>query len=499
VPLTLACWFRTTDLADSKGLVQVGDGTVGDGTSENYFALITDGADFLRIRTRASGSHSDAITTTKHGSGTWHHGCAVSSAVDSRAIYLDGGGKGTNAVSRTPSGIDSTQLGVLTHGINFYWDGDIAEAAIWNAALTDAEVATLAKGYSPLLIRPANLVFYVPLIRDADEDIVGGLSLSTGGTPTIEAHPRIYYPVPHSFQSWTPAHRTKADQFDFWITDRIHFDELWATGAEESPTGPQTGSVTANAAIQRTFSDSATADAVIARTETDSVTADATVLVTQSASVTADAAIQASQADSATADAAIQRTFSGSVTSDALITLASVDSITADAAILATQVDSITTDAVIFQTGIGSITADTAILAGQTGSITADASIGSGQTDSITVDADITCIGKPTWVSPPDAGGTDSTPVLVFTIPYAPSNIHFRLELDTVVTFDSGDYQKFESWSDQTNWEYDNGASWQPFPAGGVSNIYAGNQCRYSISSSLDAGTWYRVVRGALA
>jgi hypothetical protein len=316
------------------------------------------------------------------------------------------------------------------------------------------------------------------LIRDADEDIVGGLSLTANGTPTVEAHPRIYYPVPHSFQSWTPAHRTKADQFDFWITDRIHFDELWATGAEESPTGPQTGSVTANAAIQRAFSDSATADAVIARTETDSVTADATVLVTQSASVTADAAIQASQADSATADAAIQRTFSG---------------------ILATQVDSITTDAVIFQTGIGSITADTAILAGQTGSITADASIGSGQTDSITVDADITCIGKPTWVSPPDAGGTDSTPVLVFTIPYAPSNIHFRLELDTVVTFDSGDYQKFESWSDQTNWEYDNGASWQPFPAGGVSNIYAGNQCRYSISSSLDAGTWYRVVRGALA
>jgi hypothetical protein len=498
----MAAWVYTTDAANNQTPIGIFDKSK---VASGWFLSLEGsvGGDPVRaIAATPTYQYGQADTSSGFSTSTWHHVAGVFTSSTSRAAYLDGGNKGTNSTSIVPTGpFDETCFsGYWEGGVQYNSiDGYIAECAIWNAALTDAEVAALAAGYSPLLIRPANLVFYVPLIRDADEDIVGGLSLTANGTPTVEAHPRIYYPVPHSFQSWTPAHRTKADQFDFWITDRIHFDELWATGAEESPTGPQTGSVTANAAIQRAFSDSATADAVIARTETDSVTADATVLVTQSASVTADAAIQASQADSATADAAIQRTFSGSVTADALITLASVDSITADAAILATQVDSITTDAVIFQTGIGSITADTAILAGQTGSITADASIGSGQTDSITVDADITCIGKPTWVSPPDAGGTDSTPVLVFTIPYAPSNIHFRLELDTVVTFDSGDYQKFESWSDQTNWEYDNGASWQPFPAGGVSNIYAGNQCRYSISSSLDAGTWYRVVRGALA
>lgn len=39
-------------------------------------------------------------------------------------------------------------------------EGDISEVGYWNVALTDADVAVLAKGVSPLLVRPEGLVAY---------------------------------------------------------------------------------------------------------------------------------------------------------------------------------------------------------------------------------------------------------------------------------------------------------------------------------------------------
>ena len=70
------------------------------------------------------------------------------------------------------------------------FDGDIAEFAVWdNTHLDQAEIESLAAGYSPLLVRLPT--WYVPLVRDADKDIVGGNSFTVGGTPTVSPHPRI--------------------------------------------------------------------------------------------------------------------------------------------------------------------------------------------------------------------------------------------------------------------------------------------------------------------
>jgi hypothetical protein len=72
-----------------------------------------------------------------------------------------------------------------------YFDGKVAEAAIWSAALTDAEVASLGKGVSPRLIRPQSLVFYAPLIRNL-VDVRGGRTLTNNNTATVATHPRVY-------------------------------------------------------------------------------------------------------------------------------------------------------------------------------------------------------------------------------------------------------------------------------------------------------------------
>jgi hypothetical protein len=69
--------------------------------------------------------------------------------------------------------------------------GQIAEVGIWSAALTDAEIVSLAKGMTCNLVRPQSLVFYAPLIRNL-QDVKGGLTLTNNNTATVFNHPRVY-------------------------------------------------------------------------------------------------------------------------------------------------------------------------------------------------------------------------------------------------------------------------------------------------------------------
>ena len=66
-------------------------------------------------------------------------------------------------------------------------NGDLAHIAIWNVALTDAEIASLYNGgigLDPRYVRSANLVAYWPLIRN-DLDYIGGYNLTAYNSPTF--------------------------------------------------------------------------------------------------------------------------------------------------------------------------------------------------------------------------------------------------------------------------------------------------------------------------
>jgi len=199
VPLSIACWFNSDDDANTQCLCALLDAS---SSNLNYFALQLQGGvagDPISALTSDGAATSSATTTSGYTAGTWHHTLGVWAAVDSRSAYIDGGGKHTSTASRTPTGIDRLSIGARRDtGPGQYMSGNIAELAVWLAALTDAEALILAEGYSPLFIRPASLAFYLPLVRDEDEDIVGGLSLTAGRAPTIAAHPRIIYPAPQA-------------------------------------------------------------------------------------------------------------------------------------------------------------------------------------------------------------------------------------------------------------------------------------------------------------
>ena len=72
-----------------------------------------------------------------------------------------------------------------------YGNALYADAGIWNAALTAAEIASLAKGMTCDKVRPQSLVFYAPLVRDL-VDVKGGLTITNNNTATVANHPRVY-------------------------------------------------------------------------------------------------------------------------------------------------------------------------------------------------------------------------------------------------------------------------------------------------------------------
>jgi len=191
-PLTMACFFYSTSATANQSLITLNQG----GSNSNYFGLGINGSvggDPVYGYVNGSGAGNvNFNTTTGYTANTWHHACAVFTSSSSRDSYIDAGSVGSSTTARTVVSIDRLRLGVY-HGLGSPSSpliGRMAEAAVWNAALTVAEIASLSKGMQPNQIRPQSLVFYAPLIRDI-MDVRNGLALTTSGL-TVAVHPRIY-------------------------------------------------------------------------------------------------------------------------------------------------------------------------------------------------------------------------------------------------------------------------------------------------------------------
>lgn len=191
-PLSMGLWFYPT--TDNEQVIMC----LSDTAATNVFHRIvwsgptTDDA-YGQCSEGGSAQSTGLVAATKNA---WNHALYVASGETSRVLYVNGTVSTTATASRTWNAKTSVQVGasLLSSGVAFPFDGNLAEPAIWDATLTAAEAASLATGISPLAIRPGNLVFYSPLVRTLTNDIVGGLTLTNNGTVTVAAHPRIYMP-----------------------------------------------------------------------------------------------------------------------------------------------------------------------------------------------------------------------------------------------------------------------------------------------------------------
>lgn len=196
-PLTLACWFYSDDLTIEQMLIQICE----KGATNNYVRINLAGqvgGDPIYAASRNTG-WTGANTSSGYSANTWHHACGVFSASNARAAFIDGGSKGTDNGNQSPDAQDRTSIGVAGDSSrDSYMSGRIAEVGVWTVALSDAEVALLALGFSPLLVRPESLVFYDPLIRGMG-DVIGGLILADNNGSVVAVHPQIIYPAPPFF------------------------------------------------------------------------------------------------------------------------------------------------------------------------------------------------------------------------------------------------------------------------------------------------------------
>ena len=217
VPITMGCWFYSTSNSATQRLISIGDKD----TPNDFFHLSAMGTvtgDPLRASVKRGGAAGSATTTSGYSINTWHHATAVFTSNSDRDVYIDGGSVGNNTTAATPASLDTTRIGArASSGTNGPMAGRIAEAAIWNIALSTSEIAQLASGFSPLLVRPDGLTNYWPLggiarfsASSAASDYAGAYPLSPIDGPTESEHPRIFYPTTPIILTAAAGHAVRA-------------------------------------------------------------------------------------------------------------------------------------------------------------------------------------------------------------------------------------------------------------------------------------------------
>lgn len=198
-PLTLAAWVKSsTPTQNGSPIATLCHTTI------NTWWFLGMNATTARPQAQAYDGTTAAIATAVSAAAadTWTHVCAVFSSLSAQACYIGGASKGTATTAVVQPTLNYTVVGALFFNSGLYsasWDGDVAEVALWNAALSDAEVAQLATGgtggigLAATLVRPGNLVAYYPLLgtTSPEPDVIGGTGLTLINAPTAATHPPI--------------------------------------------------------------------------------------------------------------------------------------------------------------------------------------------------------------------------------------------------------------------------------------------------------------------
>lgn len=186
-PITMAAWVYCTSVSAENYICMMSEMPTGDW----LLLSTTTGAKAQAQTNDFAVTTGTATTTASLSANTWHHICGVFPSTDSRSIYLDGGNKitnNTNVASANLSGFDEIHIGSIRTAVGSS-TLRVAEVGIWNVALSDAEVASLGKGFACHLIRPASLVHYLPAVRNTIA--LRGDIVEVGAIPVAASHPPI--------------------------------------------------------------------------------------------------------------------------------------------------------------------------------------------------------------------------------------------------------------------------------------------------------------------
>jgi hypothetical protein len=169
MPVTYACWVNPSATVGTL-VSQWSNG----GASVDYIDFLIGGSNVVNTEVNSTAGGFFSAGTGTAPNGVWTHCTAVftgsGATVTGQAVYVNAVAAGTGSGSCQPglaggaSIVNTTAIGVLNSaGLTHPLNGSIAECAIWNVALTQAEITALAKGARAKDIRPLNLKGYWPL------------------------------------------------------------------------------------------------------------------------------------------------------------------------------------------------------------------------------------------------------------------------------------------------------------------------------------------------
>ncbi len=141
-PFTMVALARSTNIVNWQNVISL----VNSNTNADYFGLAFPGnvaGDPFRYAVRdVSGSSN--LEGSQYVSGRWYSLCAVERAVNDRELYVDGVSIATSNVSLAPSNINVLSIGRLERASpSAALRGQVAFAAVYNRALTPAEIMQL--------------------------------------------------------------------------------------------------------------------------------------------------------------------------------------------------------------------------------------------------------------------------------------------------------------------------------------------------------------------
>lgn len=188
LPLTMACWYTQEATLGNGELM----GYYNSLSSSNRFGLSVRAAGTLRASHADTATAGNANTTSTTTAGVWTHACGVFISTTSRTVYMNGGNSvnNTSNIALTMAGLDNIKIGQFGNlGAGGNLQGKVAHACVWSAQLTAGEIAALAAGVHPRLIRPDAIINYWPLYGDSPEpnQAAGGATyqLTVNNSPTI--------------------------------------------------------------------------------------------------------------------------------------------------------------------------------------------------------------------------------------------------------------------------------------------------------------------------
>jgi hypothetical protein len=194
--MTLAVWTRWTGASAYGTALWLG------ASGNTNASIYVKSTGKLAVYYNSGSSSYDGTGTNTLVSGTWYHLAATFPSGVLPNGYVNGALDGTGNANFTSNAQGLTQSG-NDLGTNWF-GGSLADAAVWNVALAQAELTALANGVRPYQIRPQSLIGFWPLdgyghpaldrSRGKNNGVLTGTAFATG-PPLLNPAP-IILPLP---------------------------------------------------------------------------------------------------------------------------------------------------------------------------------------------------------------------------------------------------------------------------------------------------------------